>query len=50
MKVSHGVILASAGSGKTYRLANRILALLAHGAKPGEIVALTFTRDRKSVV
>lgn len=44
MKVSHGVILASAGSGKTYRLANRILALLAHGAKPGEIVALTFTR------
>lgn len=44
MKVSHGVILASAGSGKTYRLANRILALLARGAKPGEIVALTFTR------
>jgi ATP-dependent helicase/nuclease subunit A len=38
------MILASAGSGKTYRLVNRVIALVAHGADPAEIVALTFTR------
>lgn len=36
--------LASAGSGKTYNLTNRIIALVAGGAKPEEICALTFTR------
>lgn len=36
--------LASAGSGKTYNLTNRIIALVAGGAKPKEICALTFTR------
>lgn len=36
--------LASAGSGKTYKLTNRIIALVAGGAKPKEICALTFTR------
>jgi ATP-dependent exoDNAse (exonuclease V) beta subunit len=42
--VKNEVILASAGSGKTFRLSDRIVKLLAHGAKPEEIVALTFTR------
>ncbi|HRE82019.1 MAG TPA: UvrD-helicase domain-containing protein [Opitutaceae bacterium] len=40
----HTMILASAGSGKTYALTNRFVALLAHGAAPERIVALTFTR------
>ncbi len=38
------MILASAGSGKTFRLTNRFIALLAAGAAPERIVALTFTR------
>lgn len=37
-------ILASAGSGKTFALTNRVVALLASGAEPERIVALTFTR------
>jgi ATP-dependent helicase/nuclease subunit A len=41
---SHVMILASAGSGKTYALTNRFIALLAAGAAPERIVALTFTR------
>ena len=40
----HVSILASAGSGKTYRLSSRYLALLAAGARPGSILATTFTR------
>ncbi len=40
----HVMILASAGSGKTYALTNRYIALLAAGAAPERIVALTFTR------
>jgi len=40
----HVMILASAGSGKTFALTNRYLALLAAGAPPERIVALTFTR------
>ena len=40
----HVMILASAGSGKTYALTNRFVALLAAGAPPERIVALTFTR------
>lgn len=40
----HTMILASAGSGKTYALTNRFVALLAYGAAPERIVALTFTR------
>src|SRR4051812_44294370 len=40
----HIMILASAGSGKTYALTNRFVALLAAGARPERIVALTFTR------
>src|SRR3954471_11130411 len=40
----HVMILASAGSGKTYALTNRFVGLLARGAAPERIVALTFTR------
>ena len=40
----HIMIMASAGSGKTYALTNRFVELLARGAAPERIVALTFTR------
>ncbi len=42
--LGHVMILASAGSGKTYALTNRFVRLLAGGALPERIVALTFTR------
>jgi ATP-dependent exoDNAse (exonuclease V) beta subunit len=42
--LGHVMILASAGSGKTYALTNRFVYLLARGARPERIVALTFTR------
>ncbi len=42
--IGHVMILASAGSGKTYALTNRFVKLLALGAAPERIVALTFTR------
>lgn len=38
------LVLASAGSGKTYHLSSRIIELLASGAPPSEILASTFTR------
>ncbi len=38
------LILASAGSGKTYQLSNRIIGRVAMGAEPEQVVALTFTR------
>ncbi len=38
------MIRASAGSGKTFQLSNRFLALLAAGAEPSALIALTFTR------
>ena len=44
MKARHVMIRASAGSGKTFALTNRFVALLAQGAAPDRIVALTFTR------
>ncbi len=40
----HTLILASAGSGKTYQLTNRYLGLLASGAPVGSMLATTFTR------
>lgn len=40
----HLAISASAGSGKTFRLAHRYLALLALGVPPDRICALTFSR------
>ena len=38
------LILASAGSGKTFQLGNRVIGLVARGTPPERIVALTFTR------
>ena len=38
------LILASAGSGKTYQLGNRVIGRVARGVPPEQIVALTFTR------
>lgn len=38
------LISASAGTGKTYQLASRYIALLMLGADPEKIIALTFTR------
>jgi len=42
--IGHVMILASAGSGKTYALTNRFIRLLSRGVAPERIVALTFTR------
>ncbi len=42
--VTSNLIAASAGTGKTYQLASRYIALLVLGARPEEIIALTFTR------
>jgi ATP-dependent exoDNAse (exonuclease V) beta subunit len=42
--LAHVMILASAGSGKTYALTTRFVELLARGAAADRIVALTFTR------
>ncbi len=38
------LVLASAGSGKTFCLSDRIIGLVAGGIEPEKIVALTFTR------
>lgn len=43
-RAGHLRILASAGSGKTYQLANRYLRLVHWGAEPDTILATTFTR------
>ena len=40
----HVLIRASAGTGKTFQLSNRYLALLHAGAAPDQILATTFTR------
>lgn len=42
--ITHRVIAASAGSGKTFQLANRYIGLLLAGVAPARIVALTFSR------
>ncbi len=42
--MQHELIMASAGSGKTYRLSNRIISLLLQGVDPQRLIALTFTR------
>jgi DNA helicase-2/ATP-dependent DNA helicase PcrA len=38
------LIIAGAGSGKTQTLAQRVACLIAHGADPGRILLLTFSR------
>jgi ATP-dependent helicase/nuclease subunit A len=38
------LVLASAGSGKTYRISSRLIGLLATGADPDQILASSFTR------
>ena len=43
-QLPHTVIRASAGTGKTHALTNRILTLLLGGVKPERIIALTFNR------
>ncbi|MEM9479399.1 MAG: UvrD-helicase domain-containing protein [Verrucomicrobiota bacterium] len=43
-QIENEMILASAGSGKTFALVTRYLRLLAAGEPPETIVALTFTR------
>jgi len=42
--IRNEMILASAGSGKTYQLTNRYIGLMAIGVDPERIIALTFTR------
>ncbi|HCZ15798.1 MAG TPA: ATP-dependent DNA helicase [Candidatus Accumulibacter sp.] len=42
------LIIAGAGSGKTATLAQRVAQLLAHGADPGRILLLTFSRRAAS--
>lgn len=42
--LTHQVIRASAGSGKTFRLTNRYIALISQGVSPAHIWAATFTR------
>lgn len=44
MLADHLAIAASAGSGKTFRLAHRYIRLLALGVEPSRIAALTFSR------
>tara|TARA_B100000959_G_scaffold88553_5_gene93979 strand:+ start:4909 stop:8064 length:3156 start_codon:yes stop_codon:yes gene_type:complete len=44
MTATPEVILASAGTGKTFRLAGRFLKLLFQGVSPDAILATTFTR------
>ena len=42
--IRSAALAASAGTGKTFALSSRVLALIAAGAAPASIVALTFTR------
>lgn len=44
VRIPHVMVTASAGSGKTWQLTNRILRLILAGAPPESIIALTFTR------
>ena len=44
MTSSHQLILASAGTGKTYRLTGRFLDILFDDVPPERILATTFTR------
>lgn len=46
----NAVVLAAAGTGKTWLLTSRILRLLLAGAEPGTILALTFTNKAASEI
>ena len=43
--ITHAVVRASAGTGKTFNLSSRYLALLGLDAAPNTILAATFTRQ-----
>lgn len=45
MPLPHQMILASAGSGKTFQLTNRLITLIRAGIEPRKIIALTFSRN-----
>jgi len=42
--IAHEMLVANAGSGKTYALTTRMVTLLALGVEPRKIAALTFTK------
>ena len=42
--IRHAMLVANAGSGKTYALTTRMVKLLALGVEPRKIAALTFTK------
>ena len=42
--IRHTMLVANAGSGKTYALTTRMVKLLALGVEPRKIAALTFTK------
>jgi ATP-dependent helicase/nuclease subunit A len=44
VKAPHELVLASAGSGKTYRVTTRLIQLLALGEEPEHLLASSFTR------
>ena len=44
------IVSASAGSGKTAVMIEKMTNLILNGVKVEQILAMTFTRDRKSVV
>lgn len=43
-------VSASAGSGKTFVLVNRVMALLLNGVQPGEILCISFTETAASTM
>jgi len=50
VKLTHDLIRANAGTGKTFQLTNRFLALVLRGHPPDTILATTFTRKAASEI
>ena len=48
--ITHDLIRANAGTGKTFQLTNRFLALVLRGHSPDTILATTFTRKAASEI
>jgi|GEM_PF-3268889 len=48
--LTHDIIRANAGTGKTFQLTNRFLALVLRGHSPDTILATTFTRKAASEI